>query len=192
LGLYGIVRNQQRRIAYTDREGSKTVINDIEKVIADRKADPNLFITEDVTEARITYSFIRFGSPVPSNIRSQVPDIRDSSQDNAGHIVGSQLGGSGRDLNNLFAQEKNMNQNGGLAWRRFEDSIRRNIDDPLLDVCGCGNLEALLKVELKYGDPRRGTRELLRPIRYEASVVYTNPFSGERLRLTPDVDLPNP
>lgn len=195
LGLYGQVAFQQRITSYQDNRGSKrTVTNNIKAVVSARKTDPSVFITGDTTIASISYSPTNVGTSVGSNIRQQVPDIRPSSQDQAGHIVGKQLGGSGKDINNFFAQNKYFNRNLSLPWRVFEDSIRRNIDNPLVSSCGnVSNLIAVLTVNLRYKGPvNPGTTEVLRPTGYSASVFYESPFSGNRLTITPPVNLPNP
>jgi RHS repeat-associated protein len=195
LGLYGQVAFQQRITSYQDNRGSKrTVTNNIKAVVSARKTDPSVFITGDTIIASIIYSPTSVGTPVASNIRQQVPDIRPSTHDHAGHIVGKQLGGSGKDLNNFFAQNKSINANPSSPWRLFEDSIRRTIDNPLVSSCGTvSNPIALLTVNLRYQRPiNPGATEVLRPIGYNASVVYESPFSGHTFTSTPPVNLPNP
>lgn len=54
------------------------------------------YISEDNTVAEILFSPIRRGSEVGSTYRRQVPNIRAATQDQAGHIVGAQLGEVGQ------------------------------------------------------------------------------------------------
>jgi hypothetical protein len=44
------------------------------------------------------------------------------STDDAGHIIGNQLGGTGRSLYNIFPQSPNINRD---AWSQEENQIRR-------------------------------------------------------------------
>ncbi|PSB14254.1 hypothetical protein C7B65_26655 [Phormidesmis priestleyi ULC007] len=180
-GLHGFVGSQYREIKYVDKNGSHNTSN-ITSVITARKADPNTYIVSDKTKAAIIFSPTRTGSDVSTSARSKVPDRR--TGDDAGHIVGAQLGGSGRDENNLFAQTRSgYNQNPQSTWRAFENAIRANIDKVQYDnnskQCppNTGHLSAVLTVNLKYQRPKPNATKLLRPIAVDASVVFISPFS---------------
>ncbi len=174
LGLYGRAITS-RMIRYEDRDGTHTV-TDIGQVVAARQQDPYLYIQSDITRARITYTGSENNGGSKAN-RSKVVDIRDSDQ--AGHIIGKQLGGDGNDANNLFAQAtRGFNQYPKSDWRDFEQSVRRNIDAIFLDPTSLKcppdriRVSAIMEVNLWYKRTQPGSTETLRPIGVSAGVVY--------------------
>jgi RHS repeat-associated protein len=189
LGLYGVVKSQSRIIRYKDKNGTHHV-PDIKQVVDARSQDPSLYIESDVTNAEIHFSTKDTGSKAD---RSKVVDLR--SNDQAGHIIGRQLGGNGGNRNNLFAQAgRGYNQNPGSAWRTFENSVRANIDatypDPTSLQCPPNNmhLTAFMQVNLWYKKTQPKSIETLRPIGLSASVVYLPLFLG----FTKPVSIKNP
>ena len=120
LGLYGLVVFQTRSISYEDN-GIKQA-NNIQTVINAYQRNPDVEITSDTTYAYIWYAPVNTGSPANQRIN---PPGRRPILDDRGHIVGAQLGGSGNDPNNLFAQNAIFNQN---AWRFYETSVRNYLD----------------------------------------------------------------
>jgi RHS repeat-associated protein len=121
LGLYGQVIAQTREIEYSDK-GQNKLTNDIKDL---RDNDPSVHIISDFTIAVIIHT-----NDIPDkSIRvkpQQVKSRRGYKQDNRGHIVGRQLGGSNKYPNNFFAQDASINQNKdglGYNWGSFESKI---------------------------------------------------------------------
>jgi RHS repeat-associated protein len=206
-GMYGRIvgghtpLSGNRKISYRDSRGSYYVVrNNIQQVINASKSDPYLTIIYDVTNATIVYSSTQVGTVTSSN-RSQVLAIRHLSgpdADNAGHIIGNQLGGSGTNLNNLFAQRgRGFNQPPGSFWRAFENRIRTNIDEELTEIPDpsiCiptfrprrGHRTARMTVRLQYVDRN------VRPVGVAANVTYQEPFLSRSSALPDRVNIPNP
>jgi RHS repeat-associated protein len=187
LGLFGVVEDQTRAITYEDRNGQHLVA-DIDIVIGARINDPDLRIQSDRTIALIAYSSTNQGSLAN---RSLVPDLR--SDDDAGHIIGRQLGGSGTNANNLFAQARSGYNRSPSPWRAFEDSVRRNIDSlfeypPAVCPSNYIHPRAVITVELQYSG-QIGAAESLRPVEVFAGVLYSPPSIPAH---TPPVNIPNP
>jgi RHS repeat-associated protein len=213
-GLYGLVVGGSatgvghRSITYVDGRGSYHTVNNIERVIRARITDSNISIIRDTTHAIVIYSASKVGTDT-DNTRYSVPDINyvgdPSTRDNAGHIIGSQLGGNGRDLNNLFAQREfgynkhNPSRLGGgrSSWRNFEDRVRTKIDEELIEVDPSdyciidpirrGHRIAFLTVNLYYG--QNGS---LRPAGLSGFASYLNPFPSSAYALPDLVNVPNP
>ncbi len=127
LGLYGILlqydktKSPTRYIKYFNKGVKHTT--DIQDVINARKTNPKVSITTDVTVAYIGYSYHDTGSKASVNPK-RIPGFKVG--DNRGHIVGKQLGGSGKDINNLFAQNESMNQ---VGWQAYESEVRSTLDN---------------------------------------------------------------
>ena len=120
LGLYGIVIFQTRSISYEDNGIKQT--NNIQTVIDAYQTNPDVEITSDTTYAYIWYFKNNTGSRVPRNV---VPPGMRLFGDDRGHIVGAQLGGDGKDKNNVFAQNSALNQ---VPWRLYETGVRSYLD----------------------------------------------------------------
>jgi RHS repeat-associated protein len=199
-GMYGIIVAQNRDITYVNSTSGSyfTVHNNIQQVINASVADSNLTITRDVTNAAIVYSRTKVGTSTGSN-RTRVLGIRylrGPGADNAGHIIGAQLGGNGTDLNNLFAQRATgYNRHPESAWRYFEDRVTSNIDEELTErqnpnACvpnfrpRTGHRSALMTVRLQYNQGN------VRPV--AATAAYIEPFLSSSSALPHQVNVPNP
>ena len=185
LGLHGLVAAQVRMIHYRQNLGEDRFTNNISEVVRVRNSSFSFArfsnIISDTTTAQIVNSPVTSGSKV--RVRNQVPDIRDS--DDAGHIVGKQLGGSGSNVNNLFAQNRAINQGlgGNRIWRNLEDTIRKQVDYSI-PVCNC-NLTVNMTVSLSYDQNLTS----LRPILISVSFTSFHNFVPMRSRF---VSIPNP
>jgi RHS repeat-associated protein len=170
-GLYGAVVQQERSIQYETVSGERRFTNNIIDVIFSKNfASLNTGFSRmisDATTATITHSPIKLGTPVDPLVRLNVPGIN-PQRDDAGHIIGAQLGGSGSSINNLFAQNRQYNRGwgGDTRWRIFEDNIRAQVDfqSPL---CPCF-MQVRMYVNLEY-DLLSG----LRPTAFQAA-FYTS------------------
>ncbi|HEX3247804.1 MAG TPA: RHS repeat-associated core domain-containing protein [Pyrinomonadaceae bacterium] len=138
LGLYGNLHGtqQRRRVYEIERIG---VIEGMIGYIFGSKEPPSkkLGIVSDVSRAKMEYWPEDTGTPPQGDPEGWRPG------DDRGHIIGRQLGGSGA-VDHLFSQNRNRNRS---AYLRFENILRRGIDDPF--QC----YYALLQVELIYKDP---------------------------------------
>jgi RHS repeat-associated protein len=131
-----IVGSPRRTIEYTNRTGRHRVFN-IADVNRSRITDRTTTITFDMTFAVLRRSGSgnnNQGTSVNDTARQNIPDIL-SSYDDAGHIIGKQLGGSGTDPNNLFSQQRFGNnryqrrsQGGGSRWRAYENEVRNILE----------------------------------------------------------------
>jgi RHS repeat-associated protein len=172
----------RRTITYQARDGQEKTVLHIDDVIRARRARRFSYIKSDVTFARIVGTDGRgSGSGVSDDARARVPDLR-AGLDDAGHIIGRQLGGSGKNHNNLFSQERNHNR--GWAgtyqkWREYENKIAGITSTPVgRRGCPC-YLEADMTVKLWYerplssGAPRPAS---LRPINITSFTVFKQPI----------------
>jgi RHS repeat-associated protein len=188
-----------RKISYRDRRGSYNQTNDIQQVINASTSDRFIRIILDETQATLVHS------DSPSGTRtngSAIPPGFIPGKDNAGHIIANQLGGSGTDINNLFAQTQNgYNQRRVMPnvisseWRNFEDMVRANMEaqypDPSADPCipRFDHPTAQIKINLQY-EPN-GTASL-RPTGVKGVARYRSPF-GNRIKIpSTSVFAPNP
>lgn len=128
-GLYGNISIHNRIVRYQDNRGSHVVqgTNQVIRDIAEKRYG-RVNIEEDTTIAMITNVGRRQGTDTSSSQRKFVPGI--TPIDDQGHIVSAQLGGSGTDLKNLFAQNFRYNQGriGTRVWREFESSTADYLD----------------------------------------------------------------
>ncbi len=131
-----IVGKPSRTITYTNKTGVHTVSN-IADTNRSRITDKTTSITSDLTFAVLRRSGPgkkNQGTKTPPKIGDKIPDFL-GTYDDAGHIIGKQLGGSGTDPNNLFSQQRDGNNRyrskklgGGSAWRKYEDEVRNILE----------------------------------------------------------------
>jgi RHS repeat-associated protein len=146
-GEKGVVSGFRRTITYVDRQGREKIVFHIDDVIRARTARSFSYVKTDYTTATIWGTDTTgSGSHVDPNVRPLVPDLR-TGLDDAGHIIGRQLGGSGMTQNNLFAQEKSHNR--GWAgtyqlWRAYENTIEKAVNTQI----GSGSCECYPKAEM--------------------------------------------
>ena len=196
-GLFGKVLLARRGIVYQNGTGQHQGINNILDVIKSRETDSSTSIIIDATLALIGYGGkSKLGSGTTATSAGNVPDMRTNVNtdlnDDAGHIIGNQLGGSGTDPNNLFAQGKFKNNRyqpsrlgkGGSEWRKFEDDVRKKIDQEITEIpqpapdgtCPAPNQRkkghrlATYSIILEY------PRNSLRPNHIIGNATYTEPF----------------
>jgi RHS repeat-associated protein len=110
-----IVPQTFRRNIFYDNKTGQRFTNNINDVIVARKVDNTTSITSDVISAALYYNGIgndNSGTEVLTSLKSKIPDKLPGDQN--GHIIGKQLGRSGKTLNNLVAQKgigSNQNPN---------------------------------------------------------------------------------
>ena len=162
LGLHGLILVQSRSISYDDN-GIKFA-SDIEDVADAHRRNPNLEITSDSTRAVIIYSprnsGTKTGNPSPPGRRPFLDD--------RGHIIGRQLGGDGKDTNNLFAQTRGINQ---VPWKIYETGVRDYLDDNNADP-NCPPVNLIYFVNLSYTTLPLFDR--LRPVSVGAIGIFTD------------------
>ncbi|MCJ8211737.1 DNA/RNA non-specific endonuclease [Mucilaginibacter sp. RS28] len=90
--------------------------------------NPNAFYPEQVSIGYTNQS----GSIQGYSSYNQ-PPLQPGEKPDAGHIFGNQMGGSGKDTANIFAQQKNFNRGNSYqgertyeSWRKTENEIREN------------------------------------------------------------------
>jgi RHS repeat-associated protein len=147
-GQYGFVLGQLRSIVYNDNGPNLT--RDIRDVVDARNRNPNVAIDLDITTAIIIYSPLNTGTDTRRGI--DPPDM--GLFDDRGHIVGRQLGGNGRDVNNLFAQLYLFNQ---IPWRLYETSVTNYLNNANQDPT-CLPVNLAYSVTLRY--PSQSNRRL--------------------------------
>lgn len=76
--------------------------------------------------ALITPQNINQGTATNQQVRDYVQNIVGYPTDDAGHVVGKQLGGSGTDTWNIFPQSRNFNRG---AYAKGMEAILRNVGD---------------------------------------------------------------
>jgi hypothetical protein len=162
---------------------------DISDVIRARSKHQFSHIKSDVTTASLYPTDTGgTGSSVDKKIGAQLQDRL--ATDDAGHIIGNQLGGSGQVLNNLFPQERNHNQGHASTyqlWRKYEDEVREALTPRKSSSvgrtgrCNCdNNFMGEMTVKLWYensfrnGAPRPYS---LRPIEVTSFTVIRQPIS---------------
>jgi RHS repeat-associated protein len=182
-GLYGMIVSQSRDIVYRDSSGKDVRVDNISDVISAVNLSAPFakfsYIVNDTTEARLAFFEGQGGSSVSKSARAKVPDM--GRNDDAGHIVGNQLGGSGLDPNNLFAQNKDYNRgyDGKFPqWRKFEDEIRKQIDYEV-PFCNC-HPTVDLSVKLWYNKSPLSITGSLRPVKITA--YFVTRFRGKAIR----------
>ena len=167
-GLYGLILSQQRLISYDD-DGLKAT-NNIGDVINAYRDNPRVIIKSDVTVAHIWFSPSNTGTGTTTSVTP--PGM--TRKDVRGHIVGAQLGGSGKDLNNLFAQNSKDNNS---AWKGFENSARKYLDIKGFDP-NCF-IDLIYAVKLNYQKnpflrTRRRRGDQLRPTSYDGAARFSD------------------
>jgi hypothetical protein len=117
-------------LKYRDNVGDLYTV-DIADIVAAAADDfsGQVSIIEDTTKAIVGYFPESTGTDTRSYKRFSVPGIRRG--DDQGHIVAKELGGSGTNLNNLFAQDRNYNQGrrGSQDWRNFESDTVSHLNN---------------------------------------------------------------
>jgi RHS repeat-associated protein len=134
IGFVSILGRATRTISFLDRRGSYHTVNHIQSAVNFFNSTGFIRMVGDETVALLQQSISR--SPTASKtIGLPVPGLR--LGDDAGHIIARELGGSGRDLNNLFAQKREGNNQYRVtpdmpssAWRSFETEVATKITTP--------------------------------------------------------------
>ena len=183
-----IISQTFRRNIFYDNKTGRHYTNNINDVVVARKQDNTTSITSDITSAALYYSGPgndNLGTGVLPALKSKIPDKLPGDQN--GHIIGKQLGGSGKTLNNLVAQKGiGSNQNPNSPWRRFEDRVRNEIEteyteipQPLNGICPSpiqnpqkAHQTAVYSVIFRY------PYAILRPDQITGAVIYYLPFMG--------------
>jgi RHS repeat-associated protein len=202
VGFVIIVGTASRTISFLDRRGSYRTVSHIQSAINFFNRSGFIRMVGDETVAFLSQS--PFRSPTASGTGSgtpysSIPGYRTGLD--AGHIIGNQLGGSGTDLNNLFAQTRaGINQRrrapgvSSSDWRDFEDMVARNITTLQFDQPICpslprrqGHPTALINIKLRY-DPNASNT--LRPVGITGTARYYGPFRTTKIPTT-FVNAPN-
>jgi RHS repeat-associated protein len=201
IGFVSILGRATRAISFQDRRGSYHEVSHIQSAINFFNRSGFIRMVGDETNAVLVQSISRSptASPTTRSSRRSVPGLR-SGLDDVGHIIGQQLGGSGTDLNNLFAQGKAANNQRRVApgvtssaWRDFEDEVARKITTPQFDEPICprlprrqGHPTAYIQIRLMYG----GVANTFRPVGINGTARYYGPFRTTRIP-TSYVNVPN-
>lgn len=174
LGLYGLVLSQSRLIFYENN--GRDFTNNIQEVIEAHKRNPNVSIKFDNTLASIRFFKSNTGSEANRRIN---PPGRRPLLDDRGHIVGQQLGGTGDDINNLFAQTIVSNRG---SWRTYETKVRKYLDSRNTDP-HCPPVNLFYSVNLAYVSVPFVFP--LRPINVGGTAIFSDGHVETKLVLNP-------
>ncbi|MDY7007304.1 MAG: RHS repeat-associated core domain-containing protein [Cyanobacteriota bacterium] len=136
LGLRGTVNSQVRTIIFEVGLGALVGGLDMVNNIKNVPNSSEVYMRFDTTLAMISFTNNR----APSRRNPNPPPPGKLENDENGHIVTRELGGSDRDTNNFFAQNGDVNQGDPYTgdrgrWRSFERLVTRKLNEKNRQPC---------------------------------------------------------